>query len=145
MSKQRSIIDALITALGTITGVNLVTEELEVWNNGDPSNYNMILIAPNKPEVERFSFLHPTSEDMAGTMDITIEGNTYSQYKEDTKKVIDDLMVSVEKEIVTNTALNAYVVDIVLNQDEYVYDISDNFGLFSAVYTVEYLYNHLAP
>jgi len=145
MSKQRQIIDALITPLEAITGVNLVTEDLAVWNNGDPNSYNMLLISPSKPEVERFAFIHPTSEDMHGVLEITIEGTTYSQYASDTKTVLDALMVSVEKAIVGSATLNALVIDIMLQNDEYVFDISDNYGLFSAVYTVEYLYNHLAP
>jgi len=145
MSTQKSILDALETALENVSGVNKVTQDFDVWNMSDPQDYSTLFINGKKPEVERLAYLHPTSDDMLATMEIIIEGNIYSQVGSETAVILDTLMVNVEKAIINNSALNNLVVDIYLGSDEFVSSVNDSYGLFSATYVVEYYYNHLSP
>ena len=145
MSTQKDILDALQTALEAVEGVNKVTQDIDVWNKSDPQDYNTLFINPKKPEVERFAYLHDTSDDMQATLEISIEGNTYSQYESEIATVLDTLMINVEKAIVSNNNLNNLVIDIVLDNDEFISSVDDRYGIFSAMYIVEYLYNHNSP
>ena len=145
MSTQKDILDALQTALEEVEGVNKVTQDIDVWNKSDPQDYNTLFINPKKPEVERFAYLHETSDDMQATLEISIEGNTYSQYESEIASVLDGLMINVEKAIIDNNNLNNLVIDIVLDNDEFISSIDDRYGIFSAMYIVEYLYNHNSP
>jgi len=145
MSTQKSILDAIETALEGITGVNKVTQQFEVWNQADPQDYSTLYIHAKKPEAERIAYLHPTSDDMMATMDVIVEGSTYSQYESQIASVLDTLMVNVEKAIIGSTTVNDLVIDITLNEDEFMSSVSERYGLFSATYVVEYYYNHNSP
>ena len=145
MSTQKDILDALQTALEAVEGVNKVTQDIDVWNKSDPQDYNTLFINPKKTEVERFSYLHDTSDDMQATLEISIEGNTYSQYESEIATVLDTLMINVEKAIIENNNLNNLVIDIVLDNDEFISSVDDRYGIFSAMYIVEFLYNHNSP
>jgi len=145
MSTQKDILDALQTALEAVAGVNKVTQDIDVWNKSDPQDYNTLFINPKKTEVERIAYLHDTSDDMQATLEISIEGNTYSQYESEIASVLDTLMINVEKAIVSNNNLNNLVIDIVLDNDEFISSVDDRYGIFSAMYIVEYLYNHNSP
>lgn len=143
MSTQKDITDAMITALGGVTGVNLVTKDINAWNQSDPQSYSTLFISPKKAEGDQVFFRHPTSDDMYATLEITIEGDIRDQYKTTVEASIDTLMKNVEIAINSNAALNALVVDIFLESDEFIG--VDEYGLFTAVYIADYYYNHLSP
>lgn len=145
MSTQKSILDAIETALTAISGVNKVTQSFDVWNQADPQDYSTLYIHGKKPEVERMAYQHPTSDDMVATMEVIIEGSTYSLYESEIASVLDTLMINVEKAIIGSTAISDLVIDITLDSDEFVSSVVDRYGLFSATYVVEYYYNHLSP
>ena len=47
-----------------------------------------------------------------------------------------------KKAIIGSTTVNDLVIDITLNEDEFMSSVSERYGLFSATYVVEYYYNH---
>jgi hypothetical protein len=51
MSAYKTVIDKMVAALQTISGVELVTTDLDAWNQKDPQSYPCLLVAPEKPEV----------------------------------------------------------------------------------------------
>ena len=145
MSRQRDIVNALITALQGVSGVNKVTQDFKAWSTADPQSLSTLYVNPKKPEVDRMAFLHPTSEDMMANMEIIIEGTVYSQYETDVFEKLDLLMKNVEIAIVTDSSLDGLTIDIYLESDEYVTDVQERFGIFTATYVVGYCYNHLSP
>jgi len=143
MSTQKSIIDALVTAVGDISGVNKVTKDLQAWNQADPNSLSIIYVSMKKEEGEQANFRHATSPDIHAVLEITIQGEIYEQYDTNVETNIDALMASVEKVINSDSALDALLIDIYLESDEYIK--VDNHGLFTAVYIADYYYNHLSP
>lgn len=145
MSAQKNILDAMETALATVAGVNLVTQDLTAWSNVNTGDYSAIFINPRKPTVERLAYLHPTSFDMSARMEVIIEGTCTADYPEDIPAKLDTLMADVEKKLTGDSTVQSLVVDIQLESDEFISDEIGLFGIFSAVYSVDYFYNHLAP
>lgn len=144
-TNQKQILDAIETALESVSGVNKVTQDFDAWNKADPQDYSTLYIHGKKPEVERLAYSHPTSDDMRAMMDVIIEGNIYERYESDTAATLDLLMKNVETAIIGSSTLDSLVVDITLSEDEFVSSVADRYGLFSATYVVEYYYNHLSP
>lgn len=145
MSAYKDVIDHMVTALQGISGIGLVTTDLDAWNQKNPEDYPCLFVAPEKPEVERLAFLHPTSPDMLARMNVTIEGNVYSEYESDIAEKLETLMAESEKVLVSNATLAGATTEVVLLSDESLWSVQDRYGLFSATYEVEYFYNHLAP
>lgn len=145
MSAYKDVIDHMVTALQGISGIGLVTTDLDAWNQKNPEDYPCLFVAPEKPEVERLAFLHPTSPDMLARMNVTIEGNVYSEYESDIAEKLETLMAESEKALVSNATLAGATTEVVLLSDESLWSVQDRYGLFSATYEVEYFYNHLAP
>ncbi len=143
MSTQKSIIDAMITALESVTGVNKVTKDVKVWNQADPMSYSTIYITMKKEEGDQVFFRHPTSEDMHAELEIIIEGQVMEKYETDVETAIDTLVKNVEIAINSDSDLDDLLIDIFCEDDEYIK--VDNYGLFSAIYRADYYYNHLSP
>jgi len=143
MSTQKSIYDAMITALTAVTGVNKVTQDARAWGQADPMSMNVLYLIPKKPENDQQFFRHPSSPDMSARLEIIIDGQVREVYDTATAATLDTLMKNVEIAINNNVALNALVNDIYLESDEFIRE--DNQGLFSAVYIAEYFYNHASP
>ena len=143
MSTQKSIIDALVSAVENISGVNKVTKDLQAWNQADPNSLSIVYVSMKKGEGDQVFFRHATSEDMYAVLEITIQGEIYEQYDTNVETNIDALMVSVEAAINSDSSFDALLVDIFLESDEYVK--VDNHGLFTAVYIADFYYNHLSP
>ena len=143
MSTQKSIMDALITALTAVTGVNKVTKDVQVWNQADPMSYSTIYLSMKKNEGDQVFFRSETSPDMAAQLEITIQGDIREVYESSVESSIDTLLKNVEIAINGSATVNALVTDIYCESDEYIK--VDNYGLFSAVYIADYYYNHKTP
>ena len=143
MSTQKSIIDALVSAVSNISGINKVTKDLQAWNQADPNSLSIVYISLKKDEGEQVFFRHASSPDMHAELEITIQGEIYEQYDTNVETNIDALMVDVEKVINSDSTLDALLIDIYLESDEYIK--VDNHGLFTAVYIADFYYNHLSP
>jgi hypothetical protein len=143
MSKQKDIIDAIITALESVTGVNKVTKDVAVWNQADPMSYSTLYISLKKEEGDQVYFRHPTADDMHAELEITIQGDVREKLESGVETAIDTLLKNVEIAINGSSAIDNLLIDIYCTSDEYIK--VDNFGLFSAVYFADFEYNHLAP
>ena len=143
MSTQKSIIDTLVSAVSNISGINKVTKDLQAWNQADPNSLSIVYVSMKKGEGEQVFFRHATSPDMYAELEITIQGEIYELYDTNVETNIDTLMVNVENVINSDSPLDALLIDIYLESDEYVK--VDNHGLFTAVYIADFYYNHLSP
>jgi len=145
MSKRKTVVDAMETALRAITGIGIVTQDKKIWSGLNPDDHPALLLTPDKPEVERLAYAHATSFDMHAIMQVTIEGLVYDILEADSQVSLDNLLSDVEKAIVGNTALSDLTVEVVPTSDEILTEWQDHYGIFTAVYAVEYLYNHNTP
>ena len=145
MSKQKQIVDAMITALSGISSVNKVTQDMTEYSQSDDQDYNVVFVNPKRPEVDRFAYLHPTSDDMMARMEVIVEGNVWDEYADDIDAQLDQLSADVETALTGDSALSGLTIEVVLSEDDYTTSVDDRYGIFSATYVVEYLYNHLSP
>jgi len=143
MSKQKSIIDAMITALESVEGVNKVTKDVKVWNQADPMAYSTIYISLKKVDGDQVFFKHATADDMHAELEITIQGDIREKLESSVEESIDTLLKNVEIAINSSSTIDGLLVDVYCQSDEYIK--VDNFGLFSATYCADYYYNHLSP
>lgn len=144
-TKKKQIVDALMTALQGITGIGKVTQDEREYTAYSVGDYPALLVQSSKPTVDRLSYPHNTADDMEAEMEIQIEGVVHNITASDIEGDADALRQDVEQAIVGNAALNALVKDIYLESDDDIADLDQNYGIFSAVYTAVYHYNHNTP
>ncbi len=145
MSKRKTVVDAMETALRAITGIGIVTQDKKIWSGLNPDDHPALLLTPDKPEIDRLAYLHTTSFDMHAIMQVTIEGLVYDILDSNSETSLDTLLSDVEKALVGDSALSALTVEVVPVSDEILTEWQDHYGIFTAVYAVEYLYNHNTP
>jgi hypothetical protein len=142
VSKIQDITDAIVTALDTISSVKVITtpdmyskypQDLTVFVNTEITDTER-LAYPGDPG---------NSDDMTAQMTVTIDGAVFHTSKvEDT---MFTLMENVDKKVTNTTAVNALVCDIIPQSKVWMIEAVEKQALFTAVYSVEYDYNHLSP
>jgi len=142
---KKQIIDALITALEGITGIGKVTQDEREYTTYSVDDYPALLVQSSKPSVDRLSFPHPTADDMEAEIEIQIEGIIHNITTSDIAGDADALKQDVEQAIVGDASLGALVKDIYIISDDNIADLDQNYGIFLAVYTAVYHYNHNTP
>lgn len=144
-STRRTIENAIITALTNITGMALVTQDADVWNGRNTNDYPNLYISMSTTNDEWISNPAVSAADRMATMELSIQGETLSQYASTIETDLDTVEQEVQKAITENAAIEALVVDCELNTRERDQGVQDRYGIFSHGYSVIYLYNHNAP
>ena len=145
MSTRKTLVDTIITQLSGISGVNLVTDDPQNWATLADTQHNAIFVKPSTPDSEPIAFPHATAHDREAEMQIELEAVVSSQYAADVGADCDTLMTEIEKVMHGNAAIKALTIYTDLEQQDFAFDPADNLGVITAVYAVDYTYNHNSP
>lgn len=128
-------------ALETITGVNLVTQDPDVYNGGKPEDYPRIIFDAIDAEVERIAFKHETAHDMECRVDLQIEGTYFALNGSGSGRDVLRKGVAEKMESLSFDGL----IDVIKTGGEQLFDQSQKYGMFIDTYELRYLYNHNSP
>ena len=142
---RKQIIDAFVTAIDGIAGINKVTTDITIYSGDDAGDYPKVLVTASKPEVEIFAYDHPTADDREARMEVSISGIVHNINSANIRGDLDAIMEDIEQAVETSSTLAGLTTECHLLSDEIDEDLDQNYGIFSAVYFVEYLYNHNTP
>lgn len=145
MSVRRQIYDAVVDALEASTGIKHVSEKLEPWWDWPHSNFPGVVVIDTDETRKRFSYVQPTAGDMEGKVIFELHAYDYDRNNDlDSKR--NDLIVSIRKALLNDSALNALVLSIVPGSWRTVDDGQiDNYCYLNHQFTAWYTYNHASP
>lgn len=144
-TKQKQIIDAIVTALEGITGVGKVTQDEREYSGESVDDYPRLLVQHSKPRVEPISYPSSTADDMEAELEITIQGVVHNINTSNIDGDMDELMQDVEQAMAGNASLAALVKEVWPESDENVADLDQNYGIFAMSIVAMYHYNHNTP
>ncbi len=146
-SKQKDIVDAIVSAIGGLSAVAKATQDEAAWAQAGQNLADLPIVFVNaqKPINSRAYFPHATANDMEGEMEIEIHGQTLSQYGSSKRADVDTVRQAIETGLDTDTTLQGLILDIVLTSSIIDIGSSENRGFFLDKYILTYEYNHASP
>ncbi len=146
-SKQKDVIDAALAALSGITDIGKVTQDEQTWADAGANLEDLpcLFVNAQKPQNGRAYFPHPTADDMEGTFDIQVHGQTLSEYGSTKRVDVDLVRKAIETTLDTDSTLQALILDIVLVAGTIDIGSTENRGFFLDQYSCSYEYNHATP
>lgn len=142
-SAIKDIVDAAATALGTITGIGLVTRDYRTFHSDGKQKYPKLYIDHTIPEAEWIAFEHATAHDMEGEVELVIEGEVTAKYRTSIDTALDSLLQNTIKKVLALSENN--IMSVNLGEVGSISDLSERFGYFRATFSVRYTFNHNSP
>ena len=144
-TKRKQIVDAFNTAIGAITGMGKVTQDMVTWAEANLEDFPLAFVDAQKPEVMRLAYPHPTADDMEAEMLVTLNYQTMSEFGTGKRGDVDALMQDIEQAVVGSAALAALIKDVWLIEDEIDVGSEETRGFGAMLFNIRYHYNHNTP
>ena len=147
MSKKKTVVTAIETALKTISGIGAVVQVSEAFTQVEPDEFPILYIKDEVTERDRIAF--PASDntninDMQAILTVEVRGRVFS-ITDELVTPLDNLLENVEKTLISSTGVSAVVQDIYPVTDVSDEGVQDNFASMSQTFEVSYFYNHANP
>ena len=147
MSKKKTVLTAIETALKTISGIGAVVQVSEAFTQVEPDEFPILYIKDEITERDRIAF--PASSntninDMQAILTVEVRGRVFS-ITDELVTPLDNLLENVEKTLISSTGVSAVVQDIYPVTDVSDEGVQDNFASMSQTFEVLYFYNHANP
>ena len=146
MSARKTLTDAVVSALQTVTGVGLVTDRPEHWQKTAPQDYPALFV--HDEVVNRTRIAYPSTaaaeHDMLAEMELSVEARAFDiKGKPDAN--LDLMLGRVETEMVTNATIAGLTQAVTPVSDETDEMAQKNVDRALARFTLLYTYNHANP
>lgn len=143
-SRRKQVIDALVSALNSSTGITTATDELKSWYDYLPHQFNVVTVIDRDTDINRLQF-YSTGNDKEAIMNVTVRG-----YVQDNNGVLalkrTNLIRDIQNKLESGTTLTKALIwdieDMSIETDD---GLLDNYSVFDINYKIDYHYNHALP
>lgn len=144
MSTKKSVVDAIVAQLGTITNIGKVITREEAFFETGPQDLPALLITTGPVERTRLSYPDAALLDMQATMQFTIRGRVYGE-NDAVDTPLDNLIDAVEAKLNENATVLGSARDIFPREDARIVRGDDNHAHFEQEWETMWFYNHTNP
>jgi hypothetical protein len=141
---RKQIIDAVVAALRSSTGINYVTTKKEAWWDWDISRLPAVCVTAD-PEEKRKRLAYPNSgDDMDAELELDILGYAFD-INNDLSVKRTDMIRNIESAIAKSTTLDDLTLDVIPQTVETDQGTLENYCISHSKFLAKYIYNHAAP